>query len=215
MASVNLSDIYPEVRPDVPDCMDVIMLNAIRNAAIKFCEKSHAWEVETDSIIMSAGIAEYEIDQPLNQRIIQVSQVITAALGKIDSKTESDMDASNPTWRTTTGARVNLWVMLNPRLVRVYPVPTASGEVLTIKSIVKPSPIALVIDDIIYDDYFTGIAAGAKALLCAMPHKEWTNLAMVPYYQSVFDDAVSVAKMRNAYGYSGAQLRARPQRLGG
>ena len=146
MTSVNLSDIYPEVRPDVPDCMDMIMLNAIRKAAIKFCERSHFWEVDIDPLAMVSGIADYDIEQPLNQRVIRISQVIGPD-GQLFFKTEADMDSISATWRTVTGATPTVPVMINPRLLRMYPVPNATGEQFLLKAIVKPSPTATVIDD--------------------------------------------------------------------
>jgi len=207
----NLSDILPEVRPDVIGCPEPQMINAIRNAVIKFCEESHFWEVDLTPLSMAQNVPEYVIIQPANQRVIRISQII-GSFGRMAFRTEDDMDALDPKWRTPTGNSPKIPVMINPRLLRMYPIPNVSGEQLTMKAIVKPSPTATVIDDYIYDDFYTGIAAGAKAILTAMPNKEWTNFELVPYYQSLFNDDVCTAKTRVARGYSNAPLRTRPVR---
>ncbi len=214
MALIEFASLYPQVLPDVKGCPAPLMLNAIRNAAIKFCEETHAWEAVVDPVGMIANVSEYEIDQPLRQRIIRISQVI-GAQGQMFFQTEADMDAQNRNWRLVTGSTPTIPVMINPRLMRVYPIPTATGEIISLKAIVKPSPDSVSIEDYIYDDYYMGIAAGAKADLCAMPGKSWSKPEMVGYYQSLFDNDVTVAKLKRAGGYSGTQGRARYQRFGG
>jgi len=209
----NLSDMLPEVLPSVTGCPEPLAINAIRNAAIKFCEKTQFWEVDIDPIMMISGVPEYDIDQPENQRIIRVSQVIGKQ--KLVFKTVSEMDFIHKAWRTVTGRTPIVPVMMNPRLLRMYPVPDVSGESFALKAIVKPAPTATVIDDYVYDDFYTAIAAGAKAELCAMPGKAWTQYDLVPYYQSLFDDGVSSARMRVASGFANAPMRARYHRLGG
>jgi len=213
MASVNLSAMLPEVRPSVSGCPEPVMINAIRNAAIKLCELSFFWETQVDPLVMLAGIAEYEIDQPMGQRIIRINKAI-GSRGVLAFRTEADMDAVNPLWRDRSGDGVSAPVMVNPRLIRMYPVPLSGGEQIDLRAIVKPSPISDVIEDYVYDDFYTGIAAGAIASLCAMPGKEWTNFDLVAYYKKIFNDDVFTAKARVAKGYSGALSHIRPARLG-
>jgi len=190
------------------------MINSIRKSAIRFCEQSYAWEVVLDSLLMIANVAEYEIDQPLEQRIIRISQII-GSQGQLFFQSEADMDARNRNWRIATGTTISTPVMISPTFMRMYPIPVASGESISMKAIVKPSPTSLSIATYVYDDYYTGIAAGAKAELAAMPEKSWSNPNMVPYYQSVFNHAVTDAKMRRAGGFADANRQAIYQRFGG
>ena len=214
MPTTNFSALLPEVSPEMPDCMDAIMINSIRKSAIRFCEETYAWEVDLDPIVMVANVAEYEIDQPIDQRIIRISQVI-GSKGQIFFQSEADMDVRDRNWRVTTGDVVCVPIMISPIIMRMYPIPAASGEIISMKGIVKPSPTSLSVATYIYDDYYTGLAAGAKAELAAMPGKSWSNPNMVLYYQGIFNQAVTDAKMRRTGGFADANRQVAYKRFGG
>jgi len=214
MASVSLTDIYPEVRPDVPGCIDAVMLNAIRRAAIELCSESRFWEIDIDPITIIAGVTDYEIYQPLNQRVVRLESAI-GQFGNIPFKSDRDIEQEHGhRWREHQGAVPMGLIMLAPRLMRIYPTPNTTGAQIALRASMKPAPTATVIDDYVYDDYYTAIAARAKAILCAMPGKEWTDLQMVPFYQKIFEDAVDRAKVIRARMYSNAAIRSTPGNVG-
>lgn len=213
MMLANLSDMVPLIRPEMRDCMDVVIEDAIRRAAIAFCEDSHALEVDAYPIQTADGIAEYDLDMPPDQVVIRVSRV-EGPHGRLDPLTQREMDMTGHTWMTVKGGSPHKWIMVGPRRIRFYPVPGVV-ENYSVKIIVKPTLTATTIEQQIIDDYADGITAKAKALLGAMPHKAWTNLQMVPYWESQYRDCVSRARMRVATGYSHADMRVVPVRFGG
>lgn len=196
-----LADILPEVRPDVPDCMEIIMINAIRKAAIAFCEGTHAWNIKQPPLTLSAASIEYQLSPPAGTSIISIPKVV-GVNGVIDPFIQNDMDDTYPRWRDVTGATPASYTLTSPNTLRPYPSPSVDGEKLDVYITVKPSPVGDTIDDQVYNDYYAIIAAGAKAILCAMPRKEWTALDMVPYYTSLFKSGINDAKIRVINGYT-------------
>lgn len=206
------SDLLPEVLPDVPDCLNIVMEKAIRDAAIKFCEETHIWEVDLPTISLLADTAEYALAPPTNQQIIKLTQVIMNGR-MIEPTSIVNLDSRSTTWRALIGTQPTNWLMVNPVTLRAYPIPSVDGAI-TAKAIVKPSRTATGIDDFISNDYYLAIAAGAKALLCAMPHKAWTALELVSYYQSIFNEGVNRAKLYKNSGFASADLPNQTQYLG-
>jgi len=211
MADVPLAGMLADVRPEVVGCSNMMMNKAILDAAVLFCESAHIWEVALPAVTLSANTSEYPVVQPANQRVIRITQAISSTTGRMLKKVAlQKMDAESGTWRNNTGANPIAWMMIAPRLMRFYPTPNATGEQITLRAIVKPSPAATVIDDSIYDDYHNGIAAKAKALLFAMPEQKWTNPNLVAYHESIFADAVSTARLAIANNHSNTNNRVQP-----
>ena len=64
----------PEVLVDVPGCPDIVAVNAVRNAAIDFCEKSQVWQYDfTAKVSLVAAQAVYALTPPTGARVNMVT----------------------------------------------------------------------------------------------------------------------------------------------
>ena len=212
MALVNLQVLSNEVRPEVPDCMDVVILGAIRRAVIDFCKRTDFWQADLPAVTTVSGTSNYAITPPVGQAVNRVLHVISDGL-PVTPASESDLDARVPGWRLQTGAQALRWMMVTPREMRVHPIPSAAYDVVPHVSL-RPAPDGNDVEDYVYEEYSTALAAGAKALLCAMPDKEWTNYKLVPYFQNIFEEAVKEAQLRSAVTFTPKSEQARSRYFG-
>lgn len=207
-------DMVPLVRPEMRDCMDVVIQDAIRRAAIAFCEDTYIWEVDATAIQTAVDTPEYAVSVGVDQLPIMVSRVFNSHGQLIKSVTRREMDQANPGWTLAKGPSPLAWIQLSPSRIRFYPVPSAT-ETITLQVVVRPTSTATTIDQGIMDEYSEGIAAKAKAILGSMPHKAWTNYELVPFWEKQYQDYVRMAKMRLATGFTNTAHRVVPVRFGG
>lgn len=202
-----LTAFLDDVLPDLPDCLNKIMVDAIRQSAIRFCESAYIIEATLADVVLSTGVSEYTLSHPANQRIVMIKGVFDALGNELPNIPIYKMSPN------TSGIKPTFWGKVNTQTIRPYPTPSTDGDILTVKAVVKPSQTCDVVDDILFEDYRMAIAAGAKLTLVAMPNKEWTNIQMVPYYQSIFDDGVSEARYKIAMNHVGERHRVKPVRF--
>jgi len=203
-----LTDFLNDVRPDVPDCLEKIMIDAIRQSAIKLCEEAPILVANLAPITLSSGVSEYTMPQPTDKRVIAANDVFDSQGIRLSHLAINRMQANS------AGLKPSFWGMVNRDTIRLYPTPNAAGDNLTINAVLKPSQTCTTVDDFLFEDYRIGIAAGAKASLMAMPAKEWTNFELAGYYKSLFADCVSDARVSIATNFSGAPMQVRPVRFG-
>jgi len=203
-----LTDFLTDVRPEVPDCLEKIMIDAIRQSAIKLCEEAPILVADIAPITLSTGVSEYALPQPLGRRVLSVNDVFDNQGNRLQHLELSRMQANSE------GLKPNYWAMVDRGTIKLYPTPNATGDTLIIRATLKPSQACTTVDDFLFEDYRMGIAAGAKGSLMAMPAKEWTNFELAGYYKSLFADSVSDARLSIATNFSGTPMRVQPVRFG-
>ena len=66
------TDWYDEVLPDLTGCPTPIALNAIKQAAIKFCHGSRVWKEYVDLITVTATDELYDIPTPKDTEAVRI-----------------------------------------------------------------------------------------------------------------------------------------------
>jgi hypothetical protein len=175
MSTVAFTAFLPEVLPYVHDCPQFVAVNAIRNAAIEFCERSRFLQVDLDPVTVTGGIPNYEIDVPTDTTILEI--MATWYDGRLlipKSTDELNRLFIGSDWRTKEGmpAYVN---RISTEEVFLVPVPAVTdSQVLTMRVAVAPSRDATTVDETLYQRYLETIAKGALSRLQGM--------AGQPYY---------------------------------
>lgn len=208
MSTVNLTRMYDDVLPDLPGCPPLIALNAIRNAAIEFCEITRIYRVDLTPIIILANTPTYAyagmpsgtvVHEPLHS-VFGTSRILPKAPDDLQEQFGDD-------WRTKTGTPLFI-VGEDERTVRVVPYPTADlSDTLKLWVAIKPSDAATTIEQRLFEEYRTVIADGAKALLMASPKKTYTDKEMAAFYAGKFNVSCSSIQRRAGRGF----LRSRPR----
>jgi hypothetical protein len=199
-----LSDWIPQVQPYLPNCPRAVMIVAIRQSAIDFCQKSMFWRMEMEPLITVAGIREYELDFPPETIVVSV-RAMTYDGRPIKEKDIDELDACRSHWRTDQGTP-DAFVYRDPATVLLSKEPQESVELAATLAL-KPTQTALTCGDILFDEYMNGIAAGAIAQLMLQPGKPWTQPQLAATFGASYTADVEQARVRATTGYGRRVVR--------
>ena len=206
-----LQDFLPFVLPLLPSAPEPVVIIALRNAAIRFCERSRAWrhvvEIETDgneyeTITIPDQSSLFEIEEawfkttdgnwrgPLKR--IQFSKINADDLPSVGD--------------TPTGSPPECISQQSHDKLVVYPI--AAGT-LRVSAFVTPSQSAVLVPDFLYDRYAQVIADGALAHLLMIPEQPYTNAQLGVIKESSFDEFCDHKFNHNIRGQQRASGRVR------
>ena len=199
MATVPYTQWQPFIQVYVPDCPMALIVEAVRQACIEFCQNSRYWRKELDAFYTVATDSEYELITPTDSTIADVL-LIKVNKEVLEPKTQDDLEVIYNEWRDQSGEPKYFFLkntntsILVPKPIGVYPV-----RVLVA---LKPTQSAQGVDEIIYEEYKDAIKHGALAYLMLMAEKTWSNPNMSAFYQSQFESSIQESKMRAEKGYA-------------
>lgn len=205
MTAKLFNTLYDEVLPELSGVPQPLALNAIRNAAIEFCERSRVWTEDAAAMDSVATQAVYNFVSPVTDTdVIGVMQAFYNG-SEIFPKTSAQMAAllsdvgttyvSAIPWKDQTGVP-KYYLIERPDQFTLAPFPDESiVSAIKMKVILKPTRAATGMEQWIFDKYFMQIAAGTKARLCAMPGKPWSSPDLVSYYGSIFESGILAASV--------------------
>lgn len=194
MALVPYTDWYNDVLPDVPGCPEAMALDAIRDAAIVFCERTKVHKVDLDPITLQASTPTTSFVVPASTPQTRVARIEQALYGTtpLDFK-DADWLAVNleRTWRTKTGTPQYI-TQDDEESFRVVPYLTAIATVdLDLFVSLKPTQASTDIEARLWREYREVIAAGALARLMLSPKKPYTNTVLAAVNNDMFEGAIA------------------------
>ena len=211
-----------EVMPDVPSCPSAIVVNAIRNAAIEFCQKSLVWRQELDPVNVYQGQDVYDLDGmpggSVIERILTLyylgRKLTPQGMDALDAKrklaavSKAASVSGNPTDLTYVPPVVTEYGQNSPTQVVLYGMPDGNfiGG-LVMNCVLMPARTSLGIDSSVTDRYLDGIVQGAKARLMLIPKKPWSDAALAAYHKGEAHKILSNAKAEAAQGFGRAPIR--------
>lgn len=199
MAIVPYTQWLPYVQVNVPDCPKALIVEAIRQKVIEFCQRSLFLRQELDGFYTVADDNEYDLSPPVDNNIAQLL-MLKVNKRELEPKTQDDMEEIYQEWRDQSGEPSYFFLkntntaILVPKPMGVYPV--------RILVALKPTQAAQGVDESIFEEYKDAIKYGALAYLMLMAEKTWSNPNMSAFYQSQFDAAIQESKMRAEQGYA-------------
>lgn len=198
----------PEVLPYVPDCPAIIAINAIRSAAIEFCERSLAWQEDLEAEDSLADTGEYVLTVPEETSLAMIMAAWYDRRLMIPKSTEELARLYRTTdWRTIVGMPF-YYMRSSSSTMRMIPAPSSSETgVIGVRAALAPTRDASGIDTEIYEDYLEAIAMGARARLHAMPGQPFYDMALAMVCRRAFMAGIGEAKIRANKGLSRASVR--------
>lgn len=200
--------LYDEVLIDVPGCQANVALNAIRNAAIEFCERTRCWVADADPIASIANQAAYQFEPESGTEIVGVIQAYYNGI-KINPMTAEQLDAeySKPQSTFVAGTPWNeqsgvpkFYYIERPDEFILAPYPSEGiASVIKMKLALKPSRTATGMEKWVLDKHFEVLAHGAKYKLCAMHKKPWSSADQAAYHKREFDLGVTAASAHSSH----------------
>jgi hypothetical protein len=207
MNTIKYTDCFNEVLPEMPGVSTAMAENAIRNAVIEFCKRSGVWRHWADPQNVVAGVSTYDLE-PAPQSDVASIVVLKVDDEKCNPASEDHLEGN---WQTERGTvdRYMQQDMTSVTLVKVPDLNISRGLTMTLS--LMPRRASASFPAWIWNQYYEGIAQGAKAKLMAMPKKPWTDQKTALYYQLKFDSAIAGATADAARSLTRAALRTATQ----
>ena len=224
-----LIDWYPEINPDIPDVPITGIIEAVRSAAIKFCEKTHLWAINLAEIDVVSGISAYTLTVPVAQyaEIVEVQNVKFKKDGDDEdqyqrvpqmSEVLNDLNSS-AAWKyygASAESKYSHYIdPVNKTTLVLVPKPDEnSTDGLLVKVVLKPLRTATVLPDFLYNEHREDIGYGAKANLFGRRGMVWYDPNESANNMAKFWAACSNGKWKKVKGGTSTgqphQVRMRP-----
>jgi len=194
-----LSEFLPWVLPSVAACSDLFAEQAIRSAAIEFCERTRLWR-EIEEYTISEG-EEYTVDVACTPAQAVIHEFDSAWFDdkRIDAKS---FDRNPPDF---TPAEL-FYSQIGPNMLRLT-APQPGTFKLAI--FYKPAPNADFLPDFLFYQYTQAIADGALAQLFMTPGHDWTSTPLGDRYRRKFETTLDANFNGNVRGQHRAPARTR------
>lgn len=202
-----LSDFYPHILPEVPECPRPLVDFAIRNTLIDFCKETKIWVQALTPVDAVALQMDYALTPPTDTELVRIERVRYDG-ATLTPKTQDQLDAIYPNgWADLTGTP-EYCAITGVDTFSLIPAPTdALTGAIAIRSSLMPSASGAVCPDLILRRYAVQIASGVKAALMLMPEKRWTNADLAEVYGGAYESGRASAMDLAARGQLRVPLR--------
>lgn len=195
-----IEELLPQVIPYAPGCADPTAIQHIRDAAVRFCERTRCWRhIDTfktnnshhQIMAVPSGAVLFEIEwAKFDDRELE------AKIPDVDTWHHQDQAYAYPRYIT----------QVNPSCVSIEP--HAEGE-LMISLFLKPSQETDMLPDFLVSHMARNIADGALATLLLLPNQPFTNPQMAMAFEAKFQASLDKNFDFNLRGQQRARKRTR------
>ena len=207
MSQINFEYFLDDVVPSVIGAEIPLILLHIRNAAIRFCEKSWAWQLDGLPIDVIGSEPTYPLVTPSDQaEIVKIMSV------KLNGKTldVSSLPAIEAVYHDSSyrkGSPHSYWQDYVEQL-NLFPMPDFSKVAgLTYRMALRPSRTAEGMDGSVAKRYFDAISDGAKASLFEIPNKPWSDGQASSFHSQRFNVMATHAQTEVMRGLGRGPIR--------
>jgi hypothetical protein len=207
-----LSAFTPRIAALVDGCPDPTIEQAVLDACIEFCERTHILKQTLDAVTLLAGVRDVDIDLPAGYKVVRTlkvwidgSEVGAATEGQIESPLMVVDSISNVDPYTGTPF---CYSEVLPGTIRLFPA-TIETCTLNARVALKPARGSKTVDDLLFENWAEAISDGALLRLFAMPERFGDGKRAV-YHDTRFRQALGQAKQEAVAGRTSPRLRVRP-----
>lgn len=199
-----LDNFLTKVRPWAPGVSDAVAYDAIRSAAIEFCERTRLWRYEDTYPISATDTG--EIFAPVGA-VMHDIEAIEFDGRKLRPITTVDLDEKVPRWRTESVTGLPEWyTQVEQNAIRI--VPPQDGNIY-ICARLKPDQQTTELPDFLEREYREVIGWGALGRLLMIPGQSFSNPDMAQYYKSMFEQKIDRLSTKGTTGQQNAPKRTK------
>lgn len=199
-----LANFAKYVRPEVPMCPEIQMLDAILRAGIEFCKRTKIMQ-EVVTLNTVVDTPSYDLTT-LMLADTEPDDILSVRRDGRELDPSSQYDALRSEEDTETGTPY--YYYLSGRSLHLIRTPDAV-EALTVTIKARPEETAVTLPDDLYQRYISEIAAGAKSFLMMQANQPWSNLQQAAIYRNQFEATIAKENLRYAKGGGAKPLRVR------
>lgn len=217
--ATSYDDFLPQVLPEVPGCPEISAINAIRKAAIDFCEQSLIHVVDHDPVTVIAGTADYDLESPISNT--RVTKIMRAWFKRNELAPVHPDEIGDPTLYnqniggvTVTRGDPKLYTQKDADTFSLFPIPAITEpQSVTLRVALVPTRKSTTCETFLFEDWLDEIAAGAAALLQETPGKSFFNPPKAAFNRKAFVAGINAAKQQATRGYVRSSLRVQMRRI--
>lgn len=211
-------DFFPYVMPDVIGAPEPLVVQAVRNACIEFCEKSLILTRDHDPITVVSGIIDYDLEPPTGYIVVKVQKawLDNNPLNPLVPDFVKDASVYNRLFSSYQAqtSTPSAFLQKDARSISIWPVPDQQYKNgLTMRVALKPSRASTEIEDEVFEDYAEAIGQGAMYRLQASVGKAYTNSEMAGVNKGLFEMAINVARQRATHGHVRSNLSVKMRKI--
>ena len=207
----------PEIMQYCHGAPTILLLTHIRNAAIKFCEKSFVLKKNPSAFYLDEDKHTYTLKYEGDR--YRATSIKEARLGEYPDDTaltvvsEHQMDNSLALWRTKEGSEPTACFLTDDiNAIRFYPRPNAdSDDELFLDTVVTMKRDQIEIDSFVYEKWEEVIQAGALATILVIPKAEWYNRREGAMFSKIWKKGVREARATTLKGVGEQAGQVQPQ----
>lgn len=214
MSDVSYEAFLPDVVQFVKDVPEIVAVQAVRNAAIQFCEKTRVLQTELSPMNMTAQVASYGFEPDIGYKVVDIMEAWYGdqlLIPKAVEELTRIYRTSN--WNDLDG---NPYYYFRSRTQEVTLVPkpkVSETNKLKLRVAVVPSRSSSVIDEEIFERYYEIITLGARARLYDTPNQPYYEPKSAQLYLKRFSDGMNEVRTRVAKGLTRAAVQIEFQRF--
>lgn len=194
---VAIDTFTPRVLRGTRGIPEILVGQAVVDAAVEFCHRSRIWKVDLPNIVLQVGVQNYTPVYPANSQLVEAeSALIDGGKARLYSFDEVRKKLRLPEPGVSGQPFMYEFDMaLHPAPVMLNPICDAAnaGRTVTLRVSLKPTDDATQLPDILSTRYAEAVAAGARARLLAMPDEVWSNPGASDQAMGVFERGIGQA----------------------
>jgi hypothetical protein len=215
MSEVAYDNFLIEVMPYVKDVPEIVALQAIKNAAIEFCQETRYIQNNLDAMAGITKIGTYDLEA--NEGTYKIADIVECWYGDsflVPKSIEQLTQIYRSTNWNTLGGNPYYYFRPSSQEIRLVPYPdvTQSGKI-NIRAALKPSRASTTIREEIYERFLEDIAYGARARLYNTPNQPYYDLKTSLEYMKRFNDVIADVRTQVNKGLTRASVQIEFQRL--
>ena len=223
MITKDFSALAVRLQPTVPGCPRQTIVQYIRDAAIKACERTLAWRYQQAKFNLTAGTYVYNFNKPADT---QVHAVFGAMMNDtpLEVLTLDRALQLYPAWGdkyttsgdiATYGSQPRSLTQISPHQFAVLPLPDAQRTyTMRMFYALKPSRSATGMDEVLFDELEDVIMHGALQQLLVLPNTNWSDRELAAYHAKQFVFQLAERRARANLGNARGTMRAQAQPFG-
>lgn len=220
----NFDDFLPEILGQCQGCPTQLAKIHIRNAIIKFLERSFILKVSPSEFYLDEDEHTYTLKFANDRyRAVALKEVRLASSDtdqnytKIKVVSEHELDSTITKWRVRNGSTpTHCYLTEETNVVRFYPIPNADSTkeiFMDVAVTIKKSETTVI--EFVHEKWEDAIVSGALATILKINGSNWTNPELAKDFENVFRRDIKRARAESLKGVGEQAARVQPQQFGG
>lgn len=212
-----IETLLPMVVPFAHSCPEIIAVEAIRNSAIEFCERSLWLQEQVPAIAPIAGVSNYRLmtASPLETGVADIMHLWLGQRELRPASVDRLATMFGCDWRTVTSAPAWYTTIESQDVIVLAPTPDAGVGTDTLNAIIAVRPLrsSSTLNDILVERWGEAIAFGARARLHMMIRQPWYDAPLATAEAREFRALTSEATIKRTKDGTREVTVVRPRRI--